>query len=530
MDRTAARMIIRRVLTAMLYQKRLAGVKKQAGLPTGDMMIGLDALARAQFLEGLAGKAFNSVSAPAGRGKSAAGAVIKKILLILDPTLDVDSPDVRQWVSMEGSSGLYKAAWLGANKVLSRSGVKRPKELFKENMPVAPVKYLKGGPRTPKTADAVGMEFEPEDVLSANMLQFIDPGDTPKMSEGEIEELASASMEEKMEALEGQESAIRAEALSEAAAAGNFFWTAGKSVQAKKEAILSGKISIDRLGGIVARYATNAALNVVKHANAEARALAKMMGLQAIPGTEDERAEFDLGTLSEDGWGYVIQAILADPSSDFAAQVFNWMKDDVKTSKLSDREQVIMEAYIDAVIDGRLSSLQSDAAFADDFKRSNPALTTSAADVGNIKSKYLGKGGAEVAKRLKQDAPQFLLDAEDTLFLMNAQKGRGRFASRGRTAAERALRSQVIRLAHQNPALRPHLLPLLKRSAEEGPEAGRTWGGPGAGRDWDWHKPEYETHEDSPPAGENNSEQRAKYNRWYRENVCPTDHGTGCGL
>lgn len=34
-----------------------------------------------------------------------------------------------------------------------------------------------------------------------------------------------------------------------------------------------------------------------------------------------------------------------------------------------------------------------------------------------------------------------------------------------RTAAERELRSKLIRLAHANPDLRPHLLPLLEKEA-----------------------------------------------------------------
>lgn len=59
--------------------------------------------------------------------------------------------------------------------------------------------------------------------------------------------------------------------------------------------------------------------------------------------------------------------------------------------------------------------------------------------------------------------------------------------------------------------------------------AGRTWGGPG-------YRPKpvddsipYNKHPESPPAGANGSAERRRYNRWFRENVCP-DHATNCGL
>ena len=56
-----------------------------------------------------------------------------------------------------------------------------------------------------------------------------------------------------------------------------------------------------------------------------------------------------------------------------------------------------------------------------------------------------------------------------------------------------------------------------------------------AGRTWDGDKstPDdatpYNKHPESPPAGADGSPQRANYNRWFRENVCP-DHATGCGI
>jgi len=90
----------------------------------------------------------------------------------------------------------------------------------------------------------------------------------------------------------------------------------------------------------------------------------------------------------------------------------------------------------------------------------------------------------------------------------------------------RSLRASVIRLAYENPSLRPHLLPLVKE-ADATIEAGRTWGNPDPRSTPDDSSP-YNSHPDSPPAGADGSAQRRKYNEWFHENVCPT-HATKCG-
>jgi hypothetical protein len=443
-----------------------SGRFRRASLPSGSLLVGLDMLARAQFLEGLAGKQFNSVSAPAGSGKAAAQKVIIKLLQILDPAIDVTRGSVHKWVSDEGSSGLYRAAWLGANKILSRATAK-PGDLWK-GLPSGPA--VKIDPKTwvrpfSSKKAGVGVSVEPEDILAANMIRYIPPAGTPKLSESEIENLAeTASMDEKQEILESQESAIKEDALSEAANIGNFFWTAGKRYQPQKDRILSGDISVDDIGGSVAKYAANAAIDVTDKMKTEARKLARALRVQMLPGATEE-GDFDLGELTPEGWSYIIQEVLADPMNDFSFKVFGWMQDDVEHADLSERERHIMKAYVDAVMDGRMTDLQSDRAFIEEYNRLFPYSSITPSYLSVVKNKYLGKGGEAIATRLRRDAPQWKLDAEDFLFLMNAQRGRGRFASQRRTAADRALRSTLIRLAHEQPALRPHLLPLLARKA-----------------------------------------------------------------
>lgn len=94
-------------------------------------------------------------------------------------------------------------------------------------------------------------------------------------------------------------------------------------------------------------------------------------------------------------------------------------------------------------------------------------------------------------------------------------------------ASENKLRTQLIRLAHANPEMREHLLPLLKNAEEENEhEAGRKWDG-GSQKPTD--SVPYNKHRSHPPAGEDGSKERKRYNQWYRDSVCP-DASNQCGL
>ena len=95
--------------------------------------------------------------------------------------------------------------------------------------------------------------------------------------------------------------------------------------------------------------------------------------------------------------------------------------------------------------------------------------------------------------------------------------------------ADSKLRAKVAQIARDHPETRAQLLPLLRQTASAGDEflGGRTWGDPSPDRAVDDNVP-YHKHKQSPPAGEDGSEQRKRYNQWYRKNVCP-EHRTNCG-
>lgn len=549
MNRIEARNAIRRVM-------------KRASLPTGSLLTGLDMLARAQFLEGLANKQFNSISARAGSSLSAAEDTIKRLLLIVEPTLNpadfavvgsgktasrnpnveglnfskfkreyfgplkVDSSDemsawndfvnnfdgtldeyieanppssyeggslgsryktvpttrepgsfqgarLSAWVDKEGSSGLYKAAWLGANRALSRSS--GPRALPRAPLPGvrldprtrSPIGPLPPSGRTPKRA-SVGLALEANDILSANMLRYIDPqAEEAQMDEVTLEEVAqTATPEEANEIIVGQEKAIRDSALQQVAQEGNFFWMAGRKLRGSADRILRGEITIDDIGGIVARYAYNLTRSAVSVLETEAQKLYKAMKSEMLPGAGEDRLDFDLSSLSPTNWNYIIQEVLADPDHHFSQEVFNWMLDDVRFHPtLNDKEKRVMEMYVRSASRGILKGLDTgsgpDKGFLDAYNRQNPTeAPISPGYFKLVKNKYLGTGGAEVSKRLREEAPSWKLEAEDFLFIMNAQQGRGKFARQTR-GSDASLRSRVIRLASENPSLRPHLLPLL---------------------------------------------------------------------
>jgi hypothetical protein len=106
-----------------------------------------------------------------------------------------------------------------------------------------------------------------------------------------------------------------------------------------------------------------------------------------------------------------------------------------------------------------------------------------------------------------------------------------------RTAAERALRAKVIRLAYHQPGLRRHLLPLLTGhvAADDTVEAGRKWdSGAGSVDDgapyWPGKRYDVEGHPFKGKGMTNSKADKRKYNKWYREHVCVDVHATNCGL
>lgn len=324
---------------------------------------------------------------------------------------------------------------------------------------------------------------------------------------------------------------------------GSLFYLVGKAFKDKGPEIVSGAIEINDLLPRVNRFAKNLAINFVKHKQvqdkADAAAVAEGMlpgVIQTESGEQYEQGDFDADTMNMGSWGSIVAAVLANPQEPIAQEVFEWLRDWVDdSSRLTDLEKRIVGTY--------LLELSTDG--------TSTSYTQLAADFGVSKgfiSQLMGENGrftTMVAQALKSQRPSFLNDLDNLRELANLARGGGgawKAASVNKTAAaEKALRSKLIRLASTNPELRPVLLPLIKKADEEAILAGRPWGGQG-------YKPKAKDYDDaspgpgSPPctpdgeggcydhtpmykgygtanSGANGSAARRKYNEKYRETM-----------
>lgn len=403
-----------------------------------------DTLARAQFLEGVTGKTFNS------SGTRPLPAIAQMLIEISgDPTLDVSrSP----W--MKSNTGQYDKVVRGIDALLRGKGV-------------------------------TGVEVLQDDFVLG-------------LSSGK----------------------------------GNFFYQAGKhftpdSIQKDPEAALKD------MGGRVLSYARKRGIDVIR----SEKSRDKREESWGAPGAEDDTSELAFSSLSD-----LEQTALEDPRSAFGRGYIEWVHDNVIPAALTKHEGEAFEPYFDLVVNG---THISDTEYTDQIGMSRPQF-------GAIKGKF--KKWMEANFKRMSDTgqyPKFIADAQEAIGLANAFRRksaqRNNHMARNITAAERDLRNKVIRLAHQNPSLRPHLLPLLKQADGESSAeqiaseimAGRPWGGKG-------YKPRAKDYDDpspgpgSPPctpdgeggcyehtdmysgygtanSGSNGSAARREYNKKYRK-------------
>jgi len=504
--------------------------KKLASLPGTQLHTELDLLARVQFFEGLTHHRFGSISTRAAASKSTMVRAIKEFILEIDPTMDVrmlteGSTPSSIWLDPTGPIGLYKGAWLGATRVFGRA-------------------KSVGGP------GAQIPQLEASDLLNEMLLRSMDPAtiqsrldrirarvenlqaDKAKLSDPERSRIDVQQMADLQEEDDLAQQLATAEAAQDG---GNFFWLVGFKLSKRAKEIITGELEVGEIKGMVARYAASKAKTAVVRYNTEMERNRKAIEQSMVP-TEDDSHEFDytLGSLSDTGWNKITQWVMDNNNHPLTQELFDWIVTDldmaVAEGKMSDRDATVVRVYIDDFVRTHVGMMDNDAGFVRYFNQTNLiGLEITRQQFSNLWKQYLGR----VHKRLEDDPPQWFIDMADQVFLQAAQKGRGRFAGEktpmNRIAAEeRRLRAKLIRLAHSKPELRPVILPLIKQADKEGPAAGRTWGTPDPGAPWDWDHP-YAKHPGHPPAGTDGSPARKKYNDWYRENVCPTEHATGCG-
>ena len=370
-----------------------------ASLPSGSVLGYLEIMAKAQFLEGMAGHAFNSVVGRAAKGgvRPLQGA-IARMMLEVDPMSD---PTKSPWMS--AGSSMYKTAWYAANAVTK--------------------------PYALEASDVLA-----EDMVRALTLDAVEDGASPR---------------------------------------GSLFFLAGKAFRDKGSDIVSGAIEINDLLPRVKLYAKNLAINFVKHKKVQDKADANAVAEGMLPGviqTEDgteygEQGDFDADTMSMGSWGSIIAAVLANPREPISQQVFDWLREWVdETSRLTDLEKRIVGTYLtDLATAGTGWSYTQ---LANDFGVSKGFIS-------QLMSPETGRFPTLVAQVLKTERPSFLDDLDNIRELAALARGGGgawKAASANKVAAaEKILRAKLIRLASENPELRPVLLPLLVTAGKSVP-------------------------------------------------------------
>ena len=374
-----------------------------ASLPTGSVLGYLELMAKAQFMEGLTGRVFNSVTGRAKGGPRPLMVAIGKMMLDVDPLVD---PTQSAWTNQ--GSGMYRTAWGVANAVTKPFGL------------------------------------EASDVLAEDMVRALTSG---------------------------------ADAVEDGAnPRGSLFWLAGKSFKEKAADIVSGNIEISDLLGRIKLYAKNLAINFAKHKKVQDKADANAVAEGMLPGviqTEDgqqyETGDFNADSMSTGSWGSIVAAILANPRDPLSQEAFEWMLDWVEnTSQLTDLEKRVVTTYLTELSTSGSSTTYDE--LASDFGVSPGFISQLMSTPTKKNPTNMGRFPSLLSGVLQRERPPFLNDLDNLRDLSNLARGGAgawKFAANDRTAAEKALRAKLIRLAHEVPSLRPHVLPLLVTAGKD---------------------------------------------------------------
>lgn len=241
---------------------------------------------------------------------------------------------------------------------------------------------------------------------------------------------------------------ILAEDMSETGPRGSVFYAAGK-MTAKNPTMLAKVMDGSYLPSnafalakqFVRRHCYDAVKQVVNRQRLE-KDQADTIVEQTVGGTDPN--------LSGDEWVMAIDRILGDPNHPLSREFIKFLMDAAKQMKV-----YLASSYLSRLIYNGSADINEIAA---DFSVSAQAVRNQIdkfkEGVAGLLASNPNRGGAAVINMLS-----------DADFLNNLLQGRVRgdkVAAKKAAADEKALRAATIRLAHQNPKLRPLLLPLLK--------------------------------------------------------------------
>jgi hypothetical protein len=225
---------------------------------------------------------------------------------------------------------------------------------------------------------------------------------------------------------------------------GSVFFSAGKQVMrspAHADLVLTGKYFPSDAQVLARRFVARHAIDALREIQRHESLLNKKQDLIVQNTTQD---------LNPDEWRMVIDRLLGDPEHPLSKEFFVWVRD--YASKLGNSvrdDNPVLVAYIDNILNDEGKTSQQIAA---EFGVAPSTLTFE-------KNKFFAHLADVLAHPAAKRVPAILNILSDLDFLTNLQRGTVRGDKVG--SEDEALRKSVIRLAHINPKLRAHLLPLL---------------------------------------------------------------------
>ena len=220
---------------------------------------------------------------------------------------------------------------------------------------------------------------------------------------------------------------------------GSVFYAAGVGIRSRKNAALvAGEVLPKEATNLARRFMVNHALDALRNG----RKRKVLLNDRA----EDIATNSMSGNPDPGGWLNVIEGLLQNPADPLAGEFFDWVR-----GLAASTGKPALVGYLERVLAG-------DTTMSKDMARD---LGVSEVTLSTLKSKFF----ATVAKKVSDmdldssNTPQVLRDLANRAELAGLTKTHGTtYRSRELQAG---LRTRLIRLAHANPALRPHLLPLL---------------------------------------------------------------------
>jgi hypothetical protein len=227
---------------------------------------------------------------------------------------------------------------------------------------------------------------------------------------------------------------------------GSVFYSAGRMTRdsvAYRASVMGGTYYPEHAAVIAKQYAKRQARDVLNKGY-------RRQQLEREESGAIETETMGPGGLDDSDWLVIFNQVLANPDSQPAQDLINWLRAEAAPLK-----SALLDDYLDAVLTGQLS----DGTLSEGDIAARNGVTP--ARLSQLKTKFFARMSDVLGSGDPTRIPAIKNLMDDGTFYYNLSRGR----VRGRVARDsNTLRQRVLRLAAARPALRPYLLPLLKRS------------------------------------------------------------------